>query len=103
MAERCADRAVDIANGLFDSHTLAAFDSLLAEGDQLAIKGMLQTMVLLLSAINLDIGVWLLRRRKDRRQIDALSFPVADRVVGFQAIDAANQLIEFAEAELSHD
>ena len=48
-------------------------------------------------------GVRLLGRRQQAGEVESVGLPVADGVVGLQAVDAADHLVDRAEAELGHD
>src|SRR5439155_21194424 len=97
------DGAIGVADRFADEDRLAALYRLLAKDDPLVVERLGQAVILGPCAIDIDVGVRLLGRREDRREIDPLRLPVLDRLVRLQAIDAANHLVERAEAELGHD
>ena len=70
--------------------------------NQLAIEGIVQTVVLRLRATPSHVA----RHRRvveHRGQVDTLGFPVVDVFALHQAVHAANHLIDFSEAEFRHD
>ncbi len=97
-----ADNAVDVDDGQLELHLLASLDRGFAEGEEMrVVEGLVETVVLRLLAVGahfgIDVGLV-----EDRGQIDALGLPVFGGVLGVEALDVADHLIDGAEAELGH-
>ncbi len=82
---------------------LAVTDRTLCDLDEPVVERLVETVVLLFRAVNVRDGVLLLCFRQYWREIDALRLPVNNGIGCVEHVDAADHLLERAEAEQSHD
>ena len=80
---------------------LLVLQRVLREVDQLHIERGLEAVVLSLDVVQRDIGADA-RLVEDRAQVDVARLPMFDRVVGVEAFDAADHLVDGAETQLRH-
>ena len=59
-------------------------------------------MILALRAVTACVGVGRFDRREQACEIKAVGFPMLDRGVGFEAVDAADHFVDCAEAKPGH-
>ena len=104
VAEDRADRAIGVDDLELGADGRAVFQRRPGQVEQLgAVERQLEAVVLAAGAIGAHVRPRFLDRFEQTRQIEPVRFPVLDRVVGFEAIDAADHLVDRAEAELGHE
>ena len=98
-----ADNTVDVANRQFGDDLGALVDRRLAEREELGeVEGLVEAVVLRGLAETTDLGAGV-RLVEDAGEVQALGLPVFDGLAGFEAIGAADHLLDGAEAELGHE
>ena len=100
-AEHGADGAVNVADGEAAGDRGFRFEGRLGFRDQLMIERLIEAVVLLLhlAARNAGGNGW---RVEDGGEIDALGLPVGIGDGGIDLVDAADHLVDLAEAKLGH-
>ncbi len=86
-----ADGAMDVAQLALDAHRFAALQRRAGARDQLVIDRLFEMVVLRLAIVDRDalLGRHLI---ENLRQIDALGFPVIDRLAHVEPVDAPDHL-----------
>ena len=81
----------------------AVFDAVACELDQLIVQCLIETMVLLDSLVEAGILKHYFGWRENRCEVDAARFPMIDGMIHIKQVDAANHLVDVANAEACHD
>src|SRR5690606_10480661 len=98
-----ADDAVDVFDGELGDDLLAAINGGGAAFEERGeVEGFLESVVLGLLAVAADLGAGV-GRVEQVGEVHALGLPVGDGLVGFEAVGAADHLVDGAEAESRHD
>ena len=95
-----ANRAITITYRYDEGHFFTAFDRRLATLNQFVIKRRLKAVVL-----RFELTAWTVVGGlvKHTTEIQAVGLPVLDARAGIEQIDTADQFVERANAQLSHD
>ncbi len=75
----------------------------LCQRDDLVIERALESVILFHAAIHANALVRFHRRREYRRQVDAFHFPVINRDICFQHVDATDHFVHCTETKLRHN
>ena len=94
--------AVDVDDGRLDLNLLALFEGRLGLFDQLVVECLLEAMVLAFGMATRHLGRDV-RLVEDLGEVQALRLPVFDTGTHVEQIGTADQIVELADAELSHD
>ena len=100
--EHRADRAIDVSDVLEQLHLLAALERRRALLDQAHVERLGEAVILRLDVAARDLG----RRRRrlqEPAEVEPARLPVRDALPRVEQVDAADQLVEAAHAELGHD
>ena len=96
-----ADCAVCIVDRQLDIDLLSALQRRSAELQQLLVQRLVEPVVLRRNTVRGDLRADF-RAVEDRREVEALRFPLVDRLTHIEQVAAADHLIERAEAHLRH-
>ena len=74
-----------------------------AVADQVVVDVVVQRVVLGHLAADADVDERPVRGAEDRREVEAVGLPVADRIAGAEQVDATDQVVDGADAKRRHD
>ena len=102
VAENSANRAIGVDDRQLDFDRLALLQRRLGQVEELHVQRQVEAVILRLRAVGAHIGVWLLNRREDGAEIDAVSLPVINGLLHLQRVHPTNHFVDRTEAQLRH-
>ena len=103
MAEHGADRSVDVGDLGGEAYRGSRVESLTTLHDQLLIEGLVQSVILTRTAVQVLVHECRVRLVQHRRQVQLVCLPVLGGLLGVQRPDLADHLVDRAESQLRHE
>ena len=100
--EHRTDRAVRVADPIFEAHRLLVLDRRCSVGDQAMVQGAFQAMILKLAVVARHSRGHP-RLIEDAREIEPARLPVVQPLAHVEQVRTADQLVETPNAQLRHD